>query len=112
MWLVELEDLSTRQTYHRVCKILISAVGALVNPNPFNVRGADLFQGSIVHTARWTPFEMRNKNIIVVGNGCKSSMQTCGLILADSNTASATQLIPAIVDQVSTITQFIRVSDL
>ncbi|OKP13540.1 Baeyer-Villiger monooxygenase [Penicillium subrubescens] len=69
-WLVKLKDLSTGQLYYQECKILISAVGGLVNPNQFDVPGIDDFQGDIIHTARWkTDVSLHDKDVIVVGNG-------------------------------------------
>jgi cation diffusion facilitator CzcD-associated flavoprotein CzcO len=71
-WLVKLKDLSTGQLYYQECKLLISAVGGLVNPNQFDVPGIDDFQGDIIHTARWkTDVSLHDKDVIVVGNGCK-----------------------------------------
>ncbi|KAJ5895919.1 uncharacterized protein N7473_005318 [Penicillium subrubescens] len=91
-WLVKLKDLSTGQLYYQECKILISAVGGLVNPNQFDVPGIDDFQGDIIHTARWkTDVSLHDKDVIVVGNGC-----------------SAAQLVPAIADEAKSISQFIR----
>ncbi|KGO36947.1 hypothetical protein PEX1_056510 [Penicillium expansum] len=91
-WLVKLKDLSTGQTFYHECKILISAVGALVNPNPFGVPGAEVFEGDIVHTAAWkADLSLHQKDVIVIGNGC-----------------SAAQLIPAISQEAQSITQFIR----
>ncbi|KAJ5941188.1 hypothetical protein N7516_001356 [Penicillium verrucosum] len=91
-WLVKLKDLSTGQTFYHECKILISAVGALVNPNQFGIPGVETFEGDIVHTAAWkADLSLHQKDVIVVGNGC-----------------SAAQLIPAIAKEVGSITQFIR----
>jgi cation diffusion facilitator CzcD-associated flavoprotein CzcO len=71
-WLVQLRNLSTGQIFHHHCKILISAVGGLVNPNQFNVPGTEVFEGDIVHTARWKPdMSLHQKNVVVVGNGCE-----------------------------------------
>ncbi|CRL22751.1 Flavin-containing monooxygenase-like [Penicillium camemberti] len=91
-WLVKLKDLSTGQTFYHECKILISAVGALVNPNRFGIPGVETFEGDIVHTAAWkADLSLHQKDVIVVGNGC-----------------SAAQLIPAISKEAGSITQFIR----
>ena len=71
-WLVKLKDLTTGQTFYHDCKILISAVGALVNPNRFDVPGVEDFEGDIVHTAAWKEdMSLRQKDVIVVGNGCE-----------------------------------------
>ncbi|OQD99613.1 hypothetical protein PENSOL_c006G05907 [Penicillium solitum] len=91
-WLVKLKDLSTGQTFYHECKILISAVGALVNPNRFGIPGVETFEGDIVHTAAWkADLSLHQKDVIVVGNGC-----------------SAAQLIPTIAKEAGSITQFIR----
>ncbi|KAJ5682801.1 hypothetical protein N7462_005966 [Penicillium macrosclerotiorum] len=91
-WLVKLRNLSTGESFYQECKILISAVGGLVNPNKFEVPGVDVFEGDIVHTARWKEdINLEDKDVVVVGNGC-----------------SAAQLIPAIFDQARSIRQFIR----
>jgi cation diffusion facilitator CzcD-associated flavoprotein CzcO len=52
-WLVKLRNLSTGQLYHQECKILISTVCGLVNPNKFDVPGIDDFQGDLLHAAWW-----------------------------------------------------------
>ncbi|KAJ6021061.1 hypothetical protein N7540_006565 [Penicillium herquei] len=107
-WLIKLKDLSTGETYYQECKILISAVGGLVNPNQFEVPGIDMFQGDIIHTARWeADTSLCQKNVIVVGNGCTlpflpSKDDAKGL------PGSAAQLVPAIADQAKSIVQFIR----
>ncbi|KAL3254898.1 hypothetical protein ABHI18_008652, partial [Aspergillus niger] len=91
-WLVSLRNVTTGEEYTQRCNILISAVGALTNPNPLNVPGVDRFQGDIIHTARWDQnVSLRDKNVIVLGNG-----------------ASATQLVPAVAEDVRSITQFMR----
>lgn len=71
-WLVKLKDLTTGQTFYHDCKILISAVGALVNPNRFDVPGVEDFEGDIVHTAAWKEdMSLHQKDVVVVGNGCE-----------------------------------------
>ncbi|KAL4947944.1 hypothetical protein BDW69DRAFT_189723 [Aspergillus filifer] len=91
-WTVRLQDLASGECFNHHCKILISAVGALVNPNPYNLPGVENFKGEVVHTARWREgLSLRGKNVIVVGNG-----------------ASAAQVIPAVIHETKSITQFIR----
>ena len=70
-WLVKLQDLSTGQVFLQECKVLISAVGGLVNPNPFDITGIDTFEGDVIHTARWKADTLPNKkDVVVIGNGC------------------------------------------
>ncbi|PLB48509.1 FAD/NAD(P)-binding domain-containing protein [Aspergillus steynii IBT 23096] len=91
-WSVKLRDLKTGQEYFQTCSVLISAVGALTDPMPFNAAGKDRFTGEIIHTARWDhSVSLRDKNIVVIGNG-----------------ASATQVVPTIAEEARSITQFIR----
>ncbi|KAJ9486800.1 hypothetical protein VN97_g6548 [Penicillium thymicola] len=101
-WLVKLKDLSTGQTFYHECKILISAVGALVNPNQFGIPGVETFEGDIVHTAAWkADLSLHEKDVIVVGNGCEFSFLSLSLSLSLSPLRSFRQ-------QLISITQFIR----
>ncbi len=94
-WRVFLTDLATGTPFVHEAKILISAVGGYVNPKMPSLPGLEDFQGPVAHTAAWLEgLDLTGKNVIVVGNGC-----------------SASQVIPAIIDQVKSVTQFVRVSD-
>ncbi|KAI0429078.1 putative monooxygenase [Xylaria sp. FL1042] len=94
-WLVSIKNLETSEVYGRRCKVLISAVGILSDPNPVSISGASSFQGPIFHTAEWDhSFDWKDKEVVVVGNGC-----------------SATQVIPVISQgdgAVKKVTQFAR----
>ncbi|EED12797.1 monooxygenase, putative [Talaromyces stipitatus ATCC 10500] len=91
-WLVTLKDIQTQRVFRQESQILISAVGGLVNPCEISIPGADRFKGSIMHTARWkNDIDLTNKHVAVIGNG-----------------ASATQVIPAIIDKTKSVTQFMR----
>lgn len=76
-------------------KIVISCVGVLVEPNawPSSVPGADVFQGDIIHSARWqSDTDLKGKDVIVIGSGC-----------------SAAQIIPSLLQtEVKTVTQVMR----
>ncbi len=69
--------------------ILISAVGAFNKPRYPDVPGIDRFAGASAHTARWPAegLDMKGKRVLVVGNG-----------------ASAMQVVPAIADEVASLT--------
>lgn len=57
-------------------KILISAVGGLVEPNrmPETIPGIEDFQGPIFHSARWRyDVDLKDKNVVVVGTGCSAA---------------------------------------
>ncbi|KAL4862954.1 hypothetical protein BDV12DRAFT_178125 [Aspergillus spectabilis] len=91
-WLVTLENIETKQVFAQECQILISAVGGLVNPQELKIPGAETFRGEIIHTARWKAgADLTDKHVAVIGNG-----------------ASAAQLVPAIIHQAKSVTQFMR----
>ena len=70
-------------------EILISAVGAFNKPRYPDIPGIDCFAGASAHTARWPAegLELRGKRVVVIGNG-----------------ASAMQVVPAIADEVASLT--------
>jgi cation diffusion facilitator CzcD-associated flavoprotein CzcO len=71
-------------------RFIIDTSGVLANPKTPYITGAETFQGSSFHTARWdhsVPYE--GKNVGVIGSGC-----------------SAAQVVPAIADKVAKLTIF------
>lgn len=57
-------------------KILITCAGELVEPNvwPKDVSGLDVFQGDVMHSARWRDeVDLTDKHVVVVGTGCTSA---------------------------------------
>ncbi|KAF8518321.1 hypothetical protein JB92DRAFT_3088036 [Gautieria morchelliformis] len=85
-------DLESGRQYIHECRLLFSAVGVLATPKEPNIPGKETFKGPMFHTARWRDdVELRNKSVVVVGNGC-----------------SASQMIPQITPLTKTLTQFIR----
>lgn len=93
-WSVRLSNVVTGENFVQECDILISAIGGLVNPNPCTIPGADTFEGTMMHTARWkNDTVLEDKNVVVIGNGCSGS-----------------QLVPAIADKVKNVFQFFRSS--
>jgi cation diffusion facilitator CzcD-associated flavoprotein CzcO len=86
------ENKLTGEKFEQESKLIFSATGGLVRPNKCNIPGAETFKGQITHTGAWdNNTEWKDKDVVVVGNGC-----------------SATQVIPAIVPDVKSLTQFIR----
>ena len=74
-WLLKLSLGTTGEVIEHECKVLISAVGRLVDPNIFDIPGRDEFQGQIVHSADWKPeIILKNKEVVVIGNGCKINL--------------------------------------
>jgi cation diffusion facilitator CzcD-associated flavoprotein CzcO len=91
-WTLTLKDAISGKEREEDVEILILAIGGLAIPNECTIPGARDFKGPIFHSARWNhDVSLKNKNVIVVGNGC-----------------SASQLIPAILDDTKSVTQFIR----
>ncbi|RKL20892.1 hypothetical protein BFJ72_g14985 [Fusarium proliferatum] len=78
------------------CKILVSAVGGLVEPAPWpsNVPGRDEFRGSIMHSAQWnSDIDLRDKDVVVVGTGCSAAQIVPKLLERDIGARSVTQLM-------------------
>ncbi|KAJ5151595.1 hypothetical protein N7492_009890 [Penicillium capsulatum] len=91
-WHVYLHDLSTGEDFIHEAKALISAVGGYTNPKYPDLPGIEKFQGPVVHTAGWDQdYDLRGRNVAVVGNGCSGS-----------------QVVPAVMEDVQSLTQFIR----
>lgn len=76
-------------------KIAVSAVGGLVEPNPWpNIPGLDTFQGDYCHTARWNEkIDFADKDVIVLGTGCSAAQAVPALVEAPYNAKSVTQLM-------------------
>ncbi|KAJ6118897.1 hypothetical protein N7471_013517 [Penicillium samsonianum] len=92
-WHVYLCNLNTEEEFLHEAKVLISAVGGYTNPKLPALPGLEKFEGSVVHTAKWNKeYDLRGLKVAVVGNGCSGS-----------------QVVPAVIDEVSSLTQFIRV---
>ncbi|KAJ6110225.1 monooxygenase [Penicillium sp. IBT 16267x] len=76
------------ETYHRRCKILVSAVGILSIPNECDIDGASSFKGPLFHTAQWDhSFDWKDKNLVVTGNGCSATQVVPALSNADDGAA-------------------------
>lgn len=71
-------------------RFVIDTSGVLANPNTPHINGAESFQGQKFHTAEWDhSVSCEGKNVGVIGSGC-----------------SATQVVPAIANQVNQLTVF------
>jgi hypothetical protein len=91
-------------------KILMSAVGGYTNAKYPRLHGIDKFKGPVVHTAKWDQtYDLEGRNVVIIGNGCEFINDEVAYHFTDL-LGSASQVIPAIIDEVSSITQFIRVS--
>lgn len=98
-------DISARERHERasVCvkreivraQVVVSCVGILVEPTawPTEIPGSGVFEGDIIHSARW-PREgnLEGKDVVVIGSGC-----------------SAAQLVPSLLQtKVKSVTQVMR----
>jgi cation diffusion facilitator CzcD-associated flavoprotein CzcO len=73
-------------------RIVISAVGGLVDPALPDIKGLESFGGELFHTARWNhEIDLTGKRVAVIGTG-----------------ASAVQVVPAIAPQVEKLHVFQR----
>lgn len=73
-------------------KVLISAVGLLNVPRMPDIPGLTSFEGPCFHSSRWPQgLDIKGKRVAVIGNG-----------------ASAMQIVPAIADEVESLTIFQR----
>jgi cation diffusion facilitator CzcD-associated flavoprotein CzcO len=71
-------------------RFIIDTSGVLANPHTPYIQGAESFQGDVFHTAEWDHnVSYEGKNVGVIGSGC-----------------SATQVVPAIAEQVNKLTVF------
>ncbi|KAJ5527556.1 hypothetical protein N7513_011715 [Penicillium frequentans] len=86
------KDSEFSDSYIMNSEFLISAVGQLNAPQEPNIVGLKDFQGKMMHTARWDwSYDLENKRVAIIGNG-----------------ATAVQIVPEIVTEVSHLTIFQR----
>lgn len=66
------------ETWTHEAKVLLPALGSLHQPKAFpkEIIGRDKFEGAIFHSAAWDhSVSLKDKNVVVVGNGCLSLPQ-------------------------------------
>jgi cation diffusion facilitator CzcD-associated flavoprotein CzcO len=84
--------LTTRAGDVHTTRLVVSAVGGLVDPALPEIKGLSNFAGELFHTARWNhEVELTGKRVAVIGTG-----------------ASAVQVIPSIAPQVERLAVFQR----
>jgi cation diffusion facilitator CzcD-associated flavoprotein CzcO len=73
-------------------RVVVAALGGLVDPAPPEIPGLERFGGALVHTARWShDLPLAGRRVAVIGTG-----------------ASAVQVVPAIAPEVAGLTVFQR----
>ena len=89
------ESVYLRQEMVRA-KIVISAVGGLVEPNaiPDSIPGRENFAGRVFHSARWdNDVDLNDKDVVVLGTGCSAIQFVPLLTKAPFNAKSVTQVM-------------------
>lgn len=82
------KDAEFGNSYTLTSDFLVSAVGQLNQPKLPDIEGVDKFKGKLMHSARWDwSYDLRGKKVAIIGNG-----------------ATAAQIIPEIVKEVSHLT--------
>lgn len=77
-------------------KIILSAVGALVQPNPWpaSVPGREHFKGKIFHAGHWKhDIDLEGKDVVVIGTGCSATQFVPPLLEAPFKAKKVTQIM-------------------
>lgn len=91
-WRITVRNNGLGTVYYHECQFLYSGIGQLIEPRFPDIPGIDSFKGTIFHASRWPQdLSLKDKKVVVVGNGC-----------------TAAQIVPAIVNETKSLTQFIR----
>ena len=91
-WRISYRDLKTGIVSIHESQFLYFATGQLEKPREIDIPGSDTFEGPIFHTARWRKdVNLKDKKVVVFGNGCTGA-----------------QVVPAIVKETQSLTQFVR----
>jgi len=84
--------LTTAEGETVTARVVIAAVGGLVDPSLPDIKGLQSFGGEVFHTARWNhDYDLTGREVAVVGTG-----------------ASAVQVVPSIAPQVAKLRVFQR----
>ena len=78
------------------CKVLISGVGCLTEPNlpPKGIPGWETFEGKVFHSARWDHHvDFNDKDVVVIGTGCSAAQFVPRLVREPYNAKSLTQVM-------------------
>lgn len=75
LWRIHFLDRESGRSYVKHSRFLITAVGFCDVPNGAEgIRDIQNFDGSLFHSANWDhSFDFRDKNVLVVGNGCSAN---------------------------------------
>ena len=75
LWRIHFVERESGRSYFRHARFLITAVGCCDVPNGAEgIRDIQNFGGRMFHSANWDhSFDFRDKNVVVVGNGCSAN---------------------------------------
>ncbi|PNY26054.1 Uncharacterized protein TCAP_04011 [Tolypocladium capitatum] len=91
-WRIHIRNVADGSMTVHECRFLFAGTGVLVAPRDPGLPGIGSFDGPVIQAARWRPdVELRDKNVVVVGNGC-----------------TAAQIVTNIVGEPKQLTQFVR----
>ncbi|OTA01868.1 hypothetical protein A9Z42_0021930 [Trichoderma parareesei] len=91
-WRITVRDTASNTTFTHECQFLYGGSGLLVYPRKVDLPNIKSFHGPVFHASQWRhDVDLTDKNVVVLGNGC-----------------SASQIVPAIKEQVKHVTQFAR----
>ncbi|KAF9877191.1 4-hydroxyacetophenone monooxygenase [Colletotrichum karsti] len=92
-WAIEIRNLQNGQVFVKTADFFVNAQGRISNPKYPDIPGLhDVFQGQVVHTARWPrDINIEGKRVAVIGNG-----------------ASGQQILPNILPQVAHLDHYVR----
>ncbi|CAH0053661.1 unnamed protein product [Clonostachys solani] len=92
-WAVEVRELQSGNVFVDTADFLVNAQGRISDPNYPDIPGLrDIYQGSVIHTARWpSQIDIAGKKVAIIGNG-----------------ASGQQLLPNIAPVVEKIDHYVR----
>lgn len=92
-WELTTTDLNTGQKTIHTSQFIINCIGGLAQVSHFEAPGLENFAGEYMHTAIWNDsVNLKDKNIIVVGNGC-SATQLIPYLIRDYDVKSVTQIV-------------------
>lgn len=92
-WAVEIKNLDDGSVFLDTAEFLVSSQGRISIPKEPDIKGLhDVFEGEVVHTAKWRKdLNLRGKRVAVIGNG-----------------ASGQQIIPNILPHVAHLDHYVR----
>jgi cation diffusion facilitator CzcD-associated flavoprotein CzcO len=94
LWGVSLRDTKSQKDYIQHAHLLITAVGFCDIPRgASDINGLENFQAHIFHSANWDhSFDFKNKDVVVVGNGC-SANQFIPYLVREASIRGLTQVV-------------------